>query len=151
MAPRLAGAIVGSRSGRAGGGSLAAAEEGGRDLAHALDVDQAAGLAFVVGRERLAGRLGDVDPAGQAVRLEPAREVHRVAPDVVDELVDPDHAGDHRPGVDADPDLERDLEGPVDPLERGEHGEGELGHRRGLAGPRLRQARRPPYRRRRWS
>ena len=37
-----------------------------------------------------------------AVGLHPARGVHGVAPQVVDELAPADHAGDHRPGVDAD-------------------------------------------------
>ena len=31
-------------------------------------------------------RFGDLDPPGHAVRLQAARDVHRVAPDVVDEL-----------------------------------------------------------------
>ena len=37
------------------------------------------------------------------MRFHAAREVHRFAPQIVDEFLAADHAGHHRPGIDADP------------------------------------------------
>src|SRR5437763_1161194 len=75
------------------------AEEERLGLALALQLDRATRLDI----ERLAqGRChrgGDVDPVRFRGRLQPAGHVHGVAPDVVDELPGPDHAGYRRAGV----------------------------------------------------
>src|SRR5207247_2653426 len=72
-----------------------------------LELDRAARLDREAAGERALGRAGDVDAAGAAARFQAARNVHGVAPDVVDELVPADDAGDDRAGVDADAELER--------------------------------------------
>ena len=56
-------------------------------------------------------RGGDEDAAGRRVGFHAAREVHGVAPQVVGKLLGADDAGDDRPGVDADPHVERRGEG----------------------------------------
>src|SRR6187399_1492606 len=53
------------------------------------------------------GGLAHLQCADQAVRLQAAGHVDRVTPQVVAELRRPDHPGDHRPGVDPDPHVER--------------------------------------------
>jgi hypothetical protein len=70
--------------------------------------------------------------------FQPARKIHRVAPDVVEEPARPDHTDDHGVGVDADADVEVNLGGRIDLVERGEHGQRELGVRLGVVGPRFR-------------
>src|SRR5919109_2584735 len=47
-----------------------------------------------------------LDAARDSLRLHAAGHVHRIAPDVVDELLEADHAADGRARVDADPDLQ---------------------------------------------
>ena len=70
------------------------------------DVDHAARLELQGILQALVRRLGDLHPARDAVRFHPARGVHGVAPDVVDELPEPDHAGDGRARLDPDSNLE---------------------------------------------
>src|SRR3954449_12227992 len=48
-------------------------------------------------------RSRNIDPACRAVRLHERSRVYRVSPDIEGELALADHAGNHRPGVDADP------------------------------------------------
>ena len=54
------------------------------------------------------GRRRDHDAIWQPVRLHAACNVHRVAPDVVDELVGADHSGHYLAGMDADAHLQWD-------------------------------------------
>src|SRR5690606_11242543 len=56
--------------------------------------------------ERLQGLLRNLDPAGNPAGFQPAREVHRMTPDVVDEALAADQAVDDRSAVDADPQLD---------------------------------------------
>ena len=59
--------------------------------------------------QQLVRRARDLDLSGRALGLHPARRVHGVAPEVVEEALRADHAGDDRSGVDADPQLETGL------------------------------------------
>ena len=125
-------------------GSTSPEEPGAHEGSHgcltlALDVDHLDRPAPVpmddVGRP-----LRDQDLTGLARLLEPAREVHRVAPDVVGELPFADHAGDDRSRRDPTPHPDRVSRRPPhhpgsgDDLER--HPDGGVGmvrHRDGRA------------------
>src|SRR5262249_25365637 len=83
--------VVGSRYAPA----IAPADEVPRlHLALALDRDPAPRLALELVGEQLVRRTGDLDPPGRSVGLHTARRVHGVAPEVVQEALAADHAGD---------------------------------------------------------
>lgn len=72
----------------------------GRPLA--LEIDPAAGLDKISIAEALPDTGGDVKRADGAMGFQAARHVHRVAPDIVDELVGADDAGDDGASMEAD-------------------------------------------------
>jgi hypothetical protein len=80
-------------TGLAGGIGSATDEVPGLDLAFALDRDSSPGLADELACEQVFRRSGDLDPARGPVRLHPTRDVHRIAPEVLEESLPPDHAG----------------------------------------------------------
>src|SRR5947208_10875628 len=91
----------------ASGGS--AADElpaGHRPLA--FDLDRAARRQPVAVAQQLVRALGDLDRPGQRVGLHAAGGVHRVAPEVVDELRPADDTGDDGAGGDPDANVEVD-------------------------------------------
>src|ERR1700704_5967573 len=47
-------------------------------------------------------RFADVSPTGRALRFKPACRVHRITPDVVNELADANDAGNDAPGLQSD-------------------------------------------------
>src|SRR5215213_624388 len=59
----------------------------------ALDVDHAARLKSERALEASIDRFGHLDSIGQAVRFHSTGRIHRVAPDVIAELLAADHAG----------------------------------------------------------
>ena len=65
--------------------------------------------------------------------------VHGVAPDVVDKFVGTEHAGDQRPGVETDAQLEWLPGGPASGVYGIEHRQRHLGHRHGVVGSLLGQ------------
>ncbi len=89
-----------------------------------LGLVEAEGLA-----QAPVGRGIDLDHAGGAFRGDPAGDIDRVAPQVVDELLLADHAGHHRPGADADADLHPGgVDGEV-PVQQVAHGQRHVGDR----------------------
>ena len=85
-------------------------QEVGIHHALALDVERAARLERVGAAQDVARLRGDMDLPWRAECLHAACGVHRVAPDVVDEFVRADDAGDYWASVDADPRLQIDLQ-----------------------------------------
>src|SRR5262249_59164173 len=83
-------------------GPMRSEEQVGGHWSFALDVHGVAPAEFVAVSKALIGALGDLNGAGLGVGFHAAGGVDRVAPEVVDELGPADHAGDDRPGVDAD-------------------------------------------------
>src|SRR4051812_31594431 len=84
------------------------AQDPGLDAALALDLDEPAGLEGVAILQLLEHRPRHLDGVRDAGRLHPAGQVHRVAPEIVDELAAADNARDDGAAVDADPKLQRD-------------------------------------------
>src|SRR5215813_12975920 len=82
-------------------------QQPGLNRALALDLDHAARLEHVFVLELLVDRARHLDGVGHADRFHAARQVHRVAPQVVDVLALADHAGHYGAAVDADPQLQR--------------------------------------------
>ena len=70
------------------------------------------------------------------------RRVDRVAPQVVQEALAADDAGDDRPGVDADPEHEVEVADGTVGARGGDHVEREQGQDAGVVGPRVGDARR---------
>src|SRR5512132_1226034 len=62
---------------------------------------------------RTAATVGDLYLPGQPLGLHPARRVHGVAPEVVDEFAPADDTGHHRSRVDPDPDRKPTPSGPL--------------------------------------
>src|SRR5688572_29328197 len=81
----------------------------GLDLALALDWDRSPRLADELVLEQLLRRPSDLDATRGPVGLHPTRRVYGVAPEVVQESLPPDHAGDDRSRVDSDAQLEREM------------------------------------------
>ena len=71
----------------------------------ALQIDLSASLEVESIAQFLRHAFGDMNPAGQGRCLQPACQVDRISPDVVNELVAADDAGDGPSSMDADPDL----------------------------------------------
>src|SRR5262245_52248280 len=97
-----------SRSGarpRSAAGVPAPGHEPGLDRTLALHVDDPAALEREAVAEMVAGLGGDLEAPGHARGFHAARSVHRVPPDVVDELLQADDARNRRTGMHADPDL----------------------------------------------
>jgi hypothetical protein len=76
-------------------------EQLGRALT--LEVDHADAARLVSRRQLGRRRRAEADPSGHAVELDALRGVHRVAPDVVEELAAADDPADDVPDMDADP------------------------------------------------
>ena len=83
----------------------------------ALDLDLAAGLEVIRGAKALVHGLRDLDPTRKPARLHPARGVHRVAPQVVDELAPADDSRDHRSALHPDSNPEVDVQCLAQPAE----------------------------------
>src|SRR5207302_2306397 len=101
----------------------------------------AAALALEVVPEELVSCVGDLDPVRRALRLHPARDVDRVTPEVVQEPLPADDAGDDRARVDPDAQLEPEV---ADAIARSgglDHVEGEEGKDPGVVGSRVGDAR----------
>ena len=79
--------------------------------------------------------------SGRALRLHPARGVHGVAPQVVEEPLAADDAGDDRAGVDADAELEAEVADGAAGRVAVDHVERQERQRPGVVGPRVRDAR----------
>ena len=62
-----------------------------------LDLDRPTLRADELVLQQIVRRTGDLDLPRRPVRLHPARRVHRVAPQVVQEPLRADHPGDDRP------------------------------------------------------
>ena len=71
---------------------------------------------------------------GVPVGLHPARHVDGVAPEVVQEPLPSDHAGDYGPGVDPDPELEAEVTDRVLRSHRLAHVDGHQRHHAGVVG-----------------
>ena len=84
--------------------------------------------------------LADLDAARHAVRLEAAGSVDGVAPQVVDELVAADDAGDHGTAVHADADRQLDAETVAEACHGVLHRERHLRRRLGMVVSRLGEA-----------
>src|SRR3954464_6126355 len=74
-------------------------------LALSLDLDRAPGLALELAGDELVRGARDLDSTGRPMRLHAASGVHGVTPEVVQEPLRPDDAGDDRAGVDPDAEL----------------------------------------------
>ena len=86
-------------------GSRPACQQPGPRRTLALEVHGAGGAELEATLQPPGDLVRDLDGARRGGRLEPARGVDRVAPDVVGELARADHARDDRPDLDPDPDL----------------------------------------------
>ena len=96
------------------GACLDPAQEKRLQFAFTLHVNAAACLQRE-GADEVAGRvLGHMDSIGHGIGLEPARNIYRIAPYIVDEAVRADDAGNHGTGMYADPDLQRPAEMAID-------------------------------------
>src|SRR5215510_5986861 len=76
----------------------------------ALDLQWAARLECKIVTQDPVYFTGDMDAARDAEGFHPACRIHGISPDVVDEFMRPNHAGDDRPGMNADPRLQIDAE-----------------------------------------
>src|SRR5918994_450419 len=76
-------------------------EPPGFDRALALHLDEPQWLGGEVVAQELPGRASDLDRVGGPMGLHPARHVHGIAPEVVEEAAAPDHAGHHQTRADA--------------------------------------------------
>src|SRR5262245_1263866 len=70
----------------------------------------------------------DVDTAGSAEAFHAARGIHSVAPDIINELVRANHAGNDRPNMNPDPDFQIDIQTGAHPLYDIQHLDRECGH-----------------------
>src|SRR6185437_7873790 len=68
----------------------------------ALDLDFAPGLADELIPDQAKGVAGNLDALALPLRFHPACDVHGIAPEVVDEFLAANDAGDHWAGIDAD-------------------------------------------------
>ena len=68
----------------------------------AFHLNGSGGFAVELGADQFVGAARDLDRPALPLGFHAAREVHRRAPEIVDELLAADHAGDHRPGINAD-------------------------------------------------
>src|SRR5205823_5449114 len=71
---------------------------------YTLEPPPGEGIAIAKAR---ASRFGDLDAARHAMRLHAAGQIHRVAPEIVNELPGANHPGDHGAGIDPNPELQR--------------------------------------------
>src|SRR5438094_872061 len=97
-----------------------------------LHLDRSARLAGELVADELVGRVAQVDPPRHAVRLHPARRVHRIAPDVEHELPQADDPADAGPAIHADPEVDAVLARRVELVEVGADTQGHAGHRLGV-------------------
>src|SRR3954469_17961414 len=105
----------------------------------AADLDGTDALAIEPMLDALPRRRTDLDTARDALRLEPAGDVHGLAPDIEGELPVADHASDDRSGVDTDPELETG--DPIALMFRSlDHRQSEIDDPFGVVGHRLRDA-----------
>src|SRR5262245_24802964 len=82
-------------------------QQPGLDAALTLHLDAAARLEHELVLELFVDRPRHLDGIRQAARFHAAREVYRVAPQIVDVLALADHTRHHRAGVDAHAELHR--------------------------------------------
>src|SRR3984885_11230427 len=75
--------------------------------ARAFHLDGCGGFAFELRANQIMGAARDLDDPALPMRFHAARQVHRRAPEIVDELLAADHSGNHRPGIDADAERKR--------------------------------------------
>ena len=80
----------------------------------------------------LVGRFVDLDVPRRPFAGDPAGQIDSVAPQVVDELLLADDAGDDRAGADADADIEPHVVDREIALQQVAHGDGQFGDRLGV-------------------
>src|ERR1700733_5827748 len=107
----------------------------------AFHLDGSGGFAVELSADQIVGAAGDLDRPALPMRFHAARQVHRLAPEIVDELFAADHAGDHRPGIDADAERKR-LAAECPARHRFPHVESELHQSGRVIGPLARRPRR---------
>ena len=95
----------------------------------AFDVERPAGFKTKRIAECVAGRGGNVDPAGQTISLHTLGGIHGVTPDVEGDFVGAEHASDHwPPGVDPYAQLQSSIESPAGGFGDFQHRQGHLGY-----------------------
>src|SRR5438552_7149290 len=75
-----------------------------------FDFQRAARLEFEIVAKHAIRFSRDVDTAGSAEAFHAARGIHRVAPDIINELVRANHAGHDRTNMNPDPDFQIDIQ-----------------------------------------
>ena len=78
-------------------GGVDAIHQIGCHLSLSANIDVAARFRFEAVLDPFVDRLRDLDTAGKAVRLHTTRQVHRLTPQIVDELRFANHTGNNRP------------------------------------------------------
>src|SRR5919204_318880 len=106
-----------------------------------LHLDRPAWLALELVVDELVGRVAEVDAPRRAVRLHPARRVHRVAPDVEHELAQADDPTNAGPAVHAKPEIDPVLTRRAELIEVRTHVERQARHRLRVVSPAARDAR----------
>src|SRR6266571_6474494 len=94
-----------------------------------LHLDRPARLALELVADELVGRVAQVDSPRHAVRLHPARRVHRIAPDIEHELPQADDPGHAGPAVHTDPEVDAVFARRAELVEVGANTQGHAGHR----------------------
>jgi hypothetical protein len=109
--------------------ALLAIKEIGLHRPFAFDVERPAGFKTKRIAECVAGRGGNVDPAGQTISLHALGGIHGVTPDVEGDFVGAEHASDHwPPGVDPYAQLQSSIESPAGGFGDFQHRQGHLGY-----------------------
>src|SRR5437660_12035761 len=101
--------------------SAPAKQNEGFHWAFSFDVDGAVRLQPKALVDVPMGCSRDLDAVRHAVRLHATGDVHRIAPDVVDELVSPYDPGHHVARMNADAHLQGDRHVAARPLDRLDH------------------------------
>src|SRR3984957_2784162 len=76
-------------------------------FACAFHLDGSGGFAVELSADQIVSAARDLDRPALPMGFHAARQVHRVAPEIVDELLAADDASDHRSGIDADAEPKR--------------------------------------------
>src|SRR5262249_44937346 len=93
-----------------------------------FDVQWPARLKLKVVAKQVICFSRDVNTAGSAETFHTARGIHRVAPDIVDEFVRANHAGNDRPNMNPNPDFQIDAQTGAHALYDVQHLDRECGH-----------------------